>query len=105
MTEMAELGTDELLVAVARQCKALLHESEAEAARITEDARRRARELLKAAELEAQGIVGAASRERALLENELEEKRSALEEVQTKLSSIASTEEAEHEAQELLAAA
>lgn len=100
---------NELLGAVARQCKGLLRESEAEAERraceITEDAGRQARELLEEAELEAKGIVVASSRERAQLLSELAQERSALEEARTKLGSSAATEEAPPRANELLAAA
>jgi len=109
VTDVAEQRADELLVAVARQCKALLRESEAVAERraseIIEDARRQARELLEEAQFDAKRIVGAASQERALLLNELAQERSALEEARTKLGSFAAAEVAEQRADELLATA
>jgi vacuolar-type H+-ATPase subunit H len=78
------------------------HESEAEAARITEDARRQARELIQAAELEAKGIVVLAGQNRARRENDLE--RLALEERRMRLAARATAQEAERKAEELLAA-
>jgi hypothetical protein len=78
------------------------HESEAEAARITEDARRQARELIQAAELEAKGIVVLAGQHRARRENDIE--RLALEERRMRLAARATAQEAERKAEELLAA-
>ena len=103
--EEVEPPTEELLVAAERHDEGVLRESEADATRITEDARRAARDLLEEAELEAKRIVVAAGKERARHENELEQERAALEERRTRLDSLATAQVAELKAEELLIAA
>ena len=76
-----------------------------EAARITDEARRQARELIQNAELEAKGIVEIAGQDRARRENDIEQERLANEERRTRLESREIVREAERKAEELLAAA
>lgn len=97
-------GEPELDEPAEREHDAARHASEAEAARITEDARQQARELIEAAELEAKGIVVLAGQDRARRENDIEQERLALEERRLRLESRATVQEAERKAEELLAA-
>ena len=104
-TDEVERRADELRVTTELRHEALRRESEAEAARITADARRQERELLEEAELEAARILVAAGQESARYENAVEQERVALEERRTRLDSLAVVQKAERRAEELVAAA
>ncbi len=79
-------------------------ESEAEAERITQNARRQARELLEQAEIDAKRIVATAGQALAGREKQLDEERSDLER-RTRLDATSAIQEAARRAEELLAAA
>jgi len=102
--EVVESGVATSRVVAERQSDGVRRASETEAARIVEDARRRANELLEEAELQAERIVVAAGRERARLVDELAQERADLER-RTRLGAQSTVQEAARQAEELLVAA
>jgi vacuolar-type H+-ATPase subunit H len=99
-----ESKAQELTVAPERHSEGLWRENEAEAARITDEARRQAREPLDEAELEAQTIIVAAGQQLARREDQLDEERAGPERP-TRLDLASIVQEAAHKAEEALAAA